>query len=210
MESSEHNDNTVLIERISNGDIEAEGELWKRFRDGVHFLLLSKLHGRQEVVEDLEQEVFLAVQKALREGRLTKPERIGSYIHQTCMNLAARWWEREKRPLSLEHTIDPRTEVDPERIEIDREIRDRIHESVLSMRAIDRQIIALRYIREWSYSKIGEYLNLSAESARKRASRAIARLEILMAIEENETAMVTDQSKTEPIDEIDDGLTKDI
>jgi DNA-directed RNA polymerase specialized sigma24 family protein len=42
---------------------------------------------------------------------------------------------------------------------------------------MDRQILALRYAQEWDYRRIGEFLDVAEEAARKRASRAIARLE---------------------------------
>jgi RNA polymerase sigma-70 factor (ECF subfamily) len=183
MGSSEDQYTVELIERIKIGDVEAEGELWSKYRRGVRFLVLRKVFGRQEVAEDIEQEVFLALQKALRTGRLSDPRRLGSYIQQICSNLAARWWEREKRPASLESVGEPHTDVNPESIGIDRETTWRLRSALRAMRPTDRQILALRYGEEWNYRRIGAFLDLTEETARKRASRAIARLEVEMRAE---------------------------
>lgn len=183
MSAAETNDNAELIERIKGGDSEAEGELWSKYRNGVRFLLLKKLFGRVEVAEDIEQEVFLALQNALRTGRLEDPRRLGAYIQQICANLAARWWEREKRPASLDDVGEPRTDVNPETIGIEKETTDRLRDALRAMRPKDRQILALRYAEEWNYRRIGAFLDLAEEAARKRASRAIARLEAEMRTE---------------------------
>ena len=183
MAAVDANDNAKLIRRIMDGDSEAEGELWSKYREGVRFLLLKKLFGRVEVAEDIEQEVFLALQTALRAGRLEDSRRLGAYIQQICAKLAARWWEREKRPISLEDVEEPEVKANPESIGIEKEIIDRLREALRAMRPIDRQILALRYAQEWGYRRISEFLNLAEEAARKRASRAIARLEAEMGEE---------------------------
>jgi RNA polymerase sigma-70 factor (ECF subfamily) len=177
MGGSRETDSTELICRIAEGDVEAEGELWGRYRNGVRFLLLQKLSGRQQVAEDIEQEVFLAVQKALRAGELSDPGRLGAYIHRVCLNLVARWWRDEKRTASLEYADEPRTDENPESIEIDRETVGGLRHALQAIRPADRRILALRYAQEWSYARIGLFLSIKEEAARKRASRAVARLE---------------------------------
>jgi RNA polymerase sigma factor (sigma-70 family) len=173
-------DNVELIRRIQSGDVEAEGALWSKYRNGIRFLLLRKLSGRQQVAEDIEQEVFLALQKALRAGELADPGRLGAYLHSVSLNLVARWWRGEKRTASLEDANEPRTDETPESLEIDKETIGWLRRALQVMRPTDRRILALRYGQEWSYARIGEILDLKEEAARKRASRAIARLEAVL------------------------------
>ncbi len=180
MDPTAQPDNVELIRRIESGDVEAEGQLWGKYRNGIRFLLLRKLSGRQQVAEDIEQEVFLALQKTLRAGELSDPGRLGAYLHRVSLNLVARWWRDEKRTASLEHSGEPRTNETPESIEIERETVGWLRRALQIMRPADRRILALRYGQEWSYAKIGEVLDLKEEAARKRASRAIARLEAVL------------------------------
>jgi RNA polymerase sigma factor (sigma-70 family) len=172
--------NVELMRRIQRGDVEAEGELWGKYRNGIRFLLLRKLSGRRQVAEDIEQEVFLALQKALRGGELSDPGRLGAYLHRVSLNLVARWWRGERRTGPLEGVDEPRTDETPESIEIDRETVGWLRRALQIMRPADRRILALRYGQEWSYARIGEVLDLKEEAARKRASRAIARLEAVL------------------------------
>jgi len=166
----------LLLSRIRDGDVEAEGELWERYQPRIRFFILRKVFGNMETAADLEQEVFLALQKAARTGRLSNPGTIGSYLYKTSLNQVLRWKERDKRSVPIAHPDFPCTEENPETLHLDSETLSQLQDTVDRLHLIDRRVIILRYAEEWSYRQIGTTLGISEDNARQRACRAIARL----------------------------------
>lgn len=146
------------------------------FQRRVRFFIFRKVHGDREATDDLEQEVFLALQRAIRSGRLSDAEAIAAYAYKTCANLVTRWRDREERTVALTNPNLSCSEENPEKLAINAEAHEQLRKCVDKLRSIDRQILVLHFAEEWSYRDIGDTLSLTEENTRQRACRALARL----------------------------------
>lgn len=77
---------TTLVQRIQDGDRQAEEELVARFSKGLA-LMLRRLTGDPALAEDLHQETFRVVLQKVRAGQLREPEMLPGYLRGTARNL---------------------------------------------------------------------------------------------------------------------------
>src|SRR3712207_6517878 len=75
-----------LAAGIALGDALAEGALYEKYSERVFFLALSEGHSREDA-EDVRAETFLRVLRALREGKLRKPESLASFVVGIALNV---------------------------------------------------------------------------------------------------------------------------
>ena len=171
-------DDARLLERIRAGEVQAEADLWEKYRRRIRLFILLKVFRRQEVADDLEQDVFIALQQAVRDGRLTEPENVGAYLYKTASNVVSRWRELARRTFPMGGQAQPPLDDNPEIVEIAREASTQLRAAVEKIRPIDKQLLILRFGEEWSYRKIALFVGMTEENARQRVCRAIARLRV--------------------------------
>ncbi|MBN1422925.1 sigma-70 family RNA polymerase sigma factor [Candidatus Fermentibacteria bacterium] len=166
-----------LIRGILAGDTAAERSLWERYRGRVRFFILRRLRGDDAAAQDLEQDVFVALLLAVREGRLTETGNAGAYVYKISSNLTTRWTQHTRRSLPLGDTAALRSrEEDPEAIHLEKEAHERLRRLMASMGDAERRLLVLRFGEEWSYRKIAAELNLKEDAVRQRVCRAVAAL----------------------------------
>jgi RNA polymerase sigma factor (sigma-70 family) len=165
-----------LIQEIHAGSARAELALWERYRPRIWFFLLRRLDGDREAARDLEQEVFVALLQAIRDGRLTQSGNPGAYLYKTSSNLATRWMRRVRRNTPVGDADLTRTDDTPETIHLTQEAHETLRRMVGAIAALDRRILDLRFGEEWSYRRIAGELGLSEDSVRQRACRTVAGL----------------------------------
>jgi RNA polymerase sigma-70 factor (ECF subfamily) len=165
-----------LIREVHAGNTDAEAVLWEQYRARVRFFLLRRLNGDREAADDLEQEVFIALLKAVREGRLKETGNVGAYLYQTSFNLATLWARRARRAVPAGDVDLLHTDETPETIRLTTENHERLRRLVGALGSIDRRILDLRFGEEWSYREIATELALSENAVRQRVCRAVAGL----------------------------------
>src|SRR5262245_43996756 len=77
----------VLVIAATSGDRSAEGALLTRFAAAVRTYARRRLKAA-DAVDEFAQEVFLRFVQALREGKISEPERAGGFVLGICKNLA--------------------------------------------------------------------------------------------------------------------------
>ncbi len=87
---------TCLIRYVRDGCRDAEDELVRRHSRSVTALLYLRTRDR-EVTRELHQETFSAVIIAARAGRIREPDRLGSYVRQTAVNLLRNYRRKQLR-----------------------------------------------------------------------------------------------------------------
>ncbi len=165
-----------LVGRVRDGDRGAGDELCKRYQRKLRFYLLRKTYGRMEVAEDLEQEAFLTMLTAIKEGRLDNPDSVGGFLYSTCLHLAIRWREQDARQNGLDDTVDRVDEHRPDEPVIAQETRERVRDAFRRLRGVDKQVLSLRFYKGLSHRQIADQLGITEENARQRAKRALERL----------------------------------
>jgi RNA polymerase sigma factor (sigma-70 family) len=140
---------------------------------------VMKIVGSRQTAEDLAQESYVKVAKALGERQI---EHIQAFLYQTARNLALDYRRSEQSKARIElHIPDdkmvreiPAQSVSPEAEIIDRE-RFRILEKALaSLPERARQVMILSRLEGWSYSRIAEHLAVSQNTVYNDMKLAMA------------------------------------
>jgi len=92
-------DDDTLVERLRAGDKEALGRLFLRHANPVRRLLVSVM-GPSDEVEDLVQEVFLAVHRSIAGFRGNA--RFSTWLHRVTVNTALNALRRPRRTVAVE------------------------------------------------------------------------------------------------------------
>lgn len=172
------------LARARRHDPEALATLVETYSPRV-FGLLFRLTGSRETAEDLAQETFLRVVRAIEE--YVDTGRFEVWLFRIAANLArdrARSSKRRGVVLRLDGTreeagpVELRDEgaADPRRRLEQAEETQRLNECLDSLPELDREIILLRHFSELSFKEIAEMLKIPLGTALARAHRALGKL----------------------------------
>lgn len=168
----------ITLARAQRGDARARRNLVERYQRPVFALLSRMLPGRgRHVLEDLAQDTFLRVFRALagfdRNGRA----KLSTWILTITTNLAIDHMRRSRRD---DAPLEPELELaDPSTTDADAE-RRRL--AAVLRRAIDdlspehRAAFLLREYHEFDYAEIASTLQIDLGTVKSRLSRARAAL----------------------------------
>lgn len=171
----------ALLARLRRGDDRAFAELIRRHQDRIFDLGYRMLGDRQEA-EDLSQEIFVAVHRAL--GGFRGDSRLSTWIFRVAKNHCLNRLQYLKRrgggrTDDLEESLE--TAGDPAAGAPDRDL-ERREEQALVQRALaeldeaQRMIVVLRDIEGLGYDEIVEVLDEPLGTVKSRLHRARAAL----------------------------------
>ena len=154
-------------------------ELLEKSGVGLH-ALLTRLTLREDVAEELLQELFLKLHGAQDQGGI---DCWYAYARRTAINLAFDWRRRQKirRTCPLEGVLERASE---DRASLSRLIESEELEQVLA--AIDRlggtsrEVFVMRYIEQNSYEEIAGQLGKTVHQVRALCFRAISTLRCVL------------------------------
>jgi RNA polymerase sigma-70 factor (ECF subfamily) len=138
------------VRRLAEGDAEVE----RHFVEYFSTLLLTKLRFRlrsAQDAEDLRQEVFLRVLRALRTGEgLHQPERLGAYVNAVCNNVVLEHFRQKGRAVQFD---DRMPEFRDHRVDVERELvteesQALVRSVVSELSAKDRDILRAVFLEE--------------------------------------------------------------
>lgn len=169
----------LTLLRAQRGDPRARRDLVDRYQRPV-FALLSRMlfhRGQQLALEDLAQETFLRVFKALPGFQRSGPARLSTWILTIATNLAIDHLRRRKLPTdslsdASEPEADAATDSDAERRRLAAVLRRAIDELAPEYRAA----FLLREYHEFEYTEIASTLQIDLGTVKSRLSRARAAL----------------------------------
>ncbi len=172
------------VQRISAGDSDAEQALLLFFEERIDRLVRAKAGANAEDVQDLKQEIRIAIIQSLRAGRFNADAgRLGSYIHSLAKHKIIDYLKspKRRRPLELDVEI-------PDASDLHDEMEKR--ESIAALR---RQLEKLphkykealyhRYFLDRSISEISETINLPPRRVSERINYAIKLLQKVHSFE---------------------------
>lgn len=149
------------------------------------FRTLARLTGSTDRVDDLAQEVFLRLYRALPSFR--GEALVSTYLYRIAVNVAQDEWKRrrrEDRPLvSISQDPDfpmedrlPHPDPNAHQQMEEREFAGMVHEELQRLSAIERTILVLYHQEERSYQQIAEALRMPIGTVRTHLHRARKRL----------------------------------
>lgn len=167
-------DPVALCARISDGDPKAEEQLALHFQRRIRVFLRGRTRDPQ-VVEEVCQEIMIALLCALREGRVREPEMLSSFVYGVARNRLNDYVRKQARekldafPCGLD-VIAPA--IDPE----EQERYQTAIQEIDKLDHDDRRILAMTLVDGLKPGEIAATLSLTSEVVRQRKSRAIKRL----------------------------------
>jgi RNA polymerase sigma-70 factor (ECF subfamily) len=180
---------TKLIERLVARDERAFNELVRAYERRVFALVLRMLGNRAEA-EDLAQEVFVQVFKAI--GTFRGESKLSTWIYRIAINLC----KNRAKYLRVRHTDEQQElEVVAERVPLGearranvgsverpdemlagRQVEHIVQQAILKIEPSFRECLVLRDVEELSYEEIEEITGLAAGTVKSRIHRARAML----------------------------------
>ena len=164
-----------LIDRIRQGDREAEEELVLRFTSRIRSLAAMRTRDR-EAARDLVQEVFMTVLSALRGGQLRDAEKLGAFVFGIARNVINNYLRSRGRQPAEEPISD---DVPVAAVDDDPELADRmglVRRALRRLDMTDQRILTMTLVDGCKPGEISSALGLSAEVVRARKSRALKKV----------------------------------
>ena len=160
----------VTLHRAQRGDERAWRTLIAHHQSAVHALIWRMLAGRaRHRVEDLAQETFVRVLRALPGFRLDGPAKLSTWILTIATRLALNEMRRpEHAELAREPAGAERTDASSERLRVGAAIAD----AMAALPDAQRAVLVLREYHELDYAEIAVALELDVGTVKSRLSRA--------------------------------------
>jgi RNA polymerase sigma-70 factor (ECF subfamily) len=163
-----------LAERIRATDAAAEEELFGMFHKRIRGFAIA--HTRDTTLaDDLAQEVVWAVIRALRDGKVQQPAGLPAFVLGTARNLLANRIRERSRSRTEPLTGDMESSI-PAPPAADFERHHSARQAIQRLEPHERAVLLLSLVDGLSPEEIADRLNITAESVRKRKSRALRRL----------------------------------
>jgi RNA polymerase sigma-70 factor, ECF subfamily len=146
------------------------------------FTLLTRLTLREDIAEELMQELFIKL------NRSRGPDRVANwdaYARKAAINLAFDWRRNRKRAaLNLEQIHEQTSNRDRRQTSDESPLgalirSEDLHETLNAidrLSRVSRQVLVMRYIEQKSYDDIAGELGKNSHQIRALCSRAISRL----------------------------------
>src|ERR1043165_5945268 len=160
----------LTLRRAQRGDERAWRDLIARFQPPVHALIYRLLAGRaRHRVEDLTQETFVRVLKALPKFDPSGPATLSTWILTIATRLTLNEMRRpEAAVLEKDVAGGERADVDAER----RRLGAAIAQGVAALPEPQRAVLVLREYHDLDYQEIADALEIDVGTVKSRLSRA--------------------------------------
>jgi RNA polymerase sigma-70 factor (ECF subfamily) len=161
-----------LIQACQEGDLDAFGDLVRRYEKKVYWIAFN-LVGDAEDAQDLAQEAFLRVFKAIERFKLQY--NFYTWLYRIVVNLAIDHLRKhgKQQKVSLEECpVDPPTFAGPERHLENIELESRIQSVLDSLPPKYKTVIVLRDIHEMPCAEISKIIHCTNATTRWRLHKA--------------------------------------
>jgi len=171
----------LVIQAREHGDQQAYAELLSNYRDSLYFMML-KMTGNPTDADDMTIEAFGKAFKNLQQ--YTPDFAFSTWLFKiaanNCIDFLRKnrriqftdgFFDDENNPVDSTSNI-PATTLDPEEKIIEKQKIKLIHEVVEKLKPHYRQLVELRYFKEWSYEEIATELDLPLGTVKAQLFRA--------------------------------------
>lgn len=169
----------MLVERAKMGDGKAFAGLLNRYRDSIYYLHLKMVNNPADA-EDLTIEAFGKAFKSI--GTYTPEFAFSTWLFKIATNNCIDFIRKKQMsPSLLDQMLNEEEDMtaslqsdtpDPEEILINEQKIRRLREVVEQLKPLYRELIELRYYREFSYEEIAAELCIPVGTVKARLNRA--------------------------------------
>jgi RNA polymerase sigma-70 factor (ECF subfamily) len=150
------------------------------------YTLLTRLTLREDVAEELMQELFIKLNNSRFAGNVAN---LKAYARKSAINLAFDWRRRQKRAASaIGHGEPVSSDDSPLGKLIHTEEMQETLDAVGRLRKSCREVIVMRYLQQESYENIAEQLGKTSHHVRALCFRAIHQLRDVLGPNEHKSS----------------------
>ena len=172
-----------LVMLALDGDSVAFETLFKRYREEIYALCISRTMGNTEDVSDLVQETFVKVYLNL--AKYDPRYTFGQWIYTIARNTFIDYVRRRRDNLSIDSitspSVAPTADEEPDSRIINEQHSVQIARCMDSLPEKYRQMAELRFVREMSYEEIAAQVGLPIGTVKTQIHRARERLTKLIS-----------------------------
>jgi RNA polymerase sigma-70 factor (ECF subfamily) len=183
--TSAQREDGVLVARVRDGDIDALGELYERYKTKVYRTATAITHD-ERMAEDILQEVFLRVNRYADSFDQTQP--FEPWIYRITVNLSYSWTNKAKRWVNFFQNAIERLRAsskrDPERVTESREQRELLKRAIDTLPDSHRVVIILYYLEGLSVNEVAYALGVPGGTVKSRLYYAREKLKEAIAEEQ--------------------------
>ncbi|MDY7080172.1 MAG: RNA polymerase sigma factor [Chloroflexota bacterium] len=166
--TAQHADGCLVV-RIRDGDIDALGELYERYKTTVYRTALAVTRD-EGASEDILQEAFLRVYTYAHSIDETVP--LGPWLYRVTVNLAYSWTSRVKRWLNtLQDVFDhwtSSTQWYPEAMAEEQEWQQILQQAIDALPPRHRVVVILHYLEGLSLKEIAYVIDVPEGTVKSR------------------------------------------
>jgi RNA polymerase sigma-70 factor (ECF subfamily) len=173
-----------LVSRTLAGDTAAYAELVRRYRRAVLARAHAVLNDSAEA-EDVAQDAFVQGYDQL--GTCREPARFGAWlltiVHRSALNRARSIRRRRQVPMETGTAESGAygASMNTASAQLDREdLRARLQRALSQLSPVQREVVLLADLEEWSHAEIAEKTGISITMSRRHLSDARRRLRTLL------------------------------
>lgn len=136
---------------VQKGDKEAYGAIVKKYMQSAYYIALGLVHNQQDAL-DVSQDAFI---KAFRKIKMfDNSKRFFPWFYRLLKNLCLDHLKRKNRMRKV--PLEDIPVLDKEKM--DRELRETLWKGIEKLPFEQREVIILRYFRQFSYAEIAELI----------------------------------------------------
>ncbi len=171
-------DTALLIEKAKNGDKDAYGILYKDYYGRIYRYCKVNLY-REDIAEDVCQEVFIRAWKALHTFFLKDGGTFQAFLFRIARNLIIDL-SRKKKEFSLETYQEIAVEEDFEEKLDKKDAIEKVKYALSKLSDADRQLILLRYFEELNHADVAKILGVKEGNVRVKTMRILQQLKNIL------------------------------
>jgi RNA polymerase sigma-70 factor (ECF subfamily) len=184
------------LQRLRGGDFPTE----QHFVDYFGQLLLIKLRSRlrfSQSVDDIRQETFVRVLKAVRTGGVRSAEGLGSFVNSICNNVLQEYYRGSARTVSQdENALDPPdTSIDLDGMLVAKQTREQVRQALSMLSEKDRRLLRAIFFEEKNKDEICNDFGVDRDYLRVLLHRAKQSFRTLYEQAEHSKQTGTTQAK---------------
>jgi len=165
------------LERLRSGDFRTEQHFASYFDSLIQIKLRSRGRSPEEI-EDIRQETFSRVFKALRsEGGIREPEKLGAFVNSICNNVRNEFHRKGQRLTAIDDENGAAESPDPGPDALhqvmSRDARDLVQRIVDELPERDRRILRAVILEERDKDEVCEQMGVERDYLRVLQHRAL-------------------------------------
>ena len=168
----------LLAKYVQNGSEAAFRDLVGRYTNLVYSVALRSVNGDRHLAEDISQNVFIDLARMAR--KLSPGVMLGGWLHRHTCFVASKAVRSEHRRQARERQSAQMSALEDHSEANLARIAPIIDDAIDQLGEEDRMAILLRFFEQQDFNSVGAVLGSTADTAQKRVSRALEKLQGLL------------------------------